>query len=533
MGDHLFSTNWHNVGPRVAVAWNPTISGGILEKIFGNKKTVIRGGYGMIFDRQTTVWSVVEPMLGPAFAQTLNCRGPLMTGTCAGSSDPTNAYRIGIDGPGLLPTFPVVTSPVVIGSPYGETLAYQDDPHIGNGYVHNFNFTVQRELSSGVIIELGYAGKLGRNLSQTMDINSVPYMMKDPKSSQTFAQAWDALANQLRGGTVAGSVTPQPWFENEIGAGGTVKLATSQSAGIQTGQLRTVWNAMQLMLPTPITNTQVQTFWNRTDGGYSNYQAGFISFRKRASHGLTLDANYTFSKSLDLAGAVQNSPYEYSNSYFPRLDYGPSGFDRKHTFNASLVYELPAGKGHRFSTHSLGDKLIGGWYLAGIIIANSGLPLTVVESNNAYGGGDTFNYAVSGAVPLGPIASTGVHSGITGSGGVATTGNPATHGSGLNMFANPAAVLADFRPIEISQDSSAFKGDLRGFPFWNVDLSTGKRTFVTEKFSFLFTADFLNAFNHVIFNNPSLNMFTPQTFGVITSQFNQPRAIQLALRVEF
>src|SRR5256885_9878097 len=53
-------------------------------------------------------WSVLEPMLGPTFAQTLNCRGPVIGGSCANSSNPTDAYRIGIDGPGIVPAAPAV-----------------------------------------------------------------------------------------------------------------------------------------------------------------------------------------------------------------------------------------------------------------------------------------------------------------------------------------------------------------------------------------------------------------------------------------
>jgi hypothetical protein len=56
---------------------------------------------------------------------------------------------------------------------------------------------------------------------------------------------------------------------------------------------------------------------------------------------------------------------------------------------------------------------------------------------------------------------------------------------------------------------------------------------VTESVAFLFSADFLNAFNHVVFNDPTLSMQDPASFGVISSQANSPRAIQLGLRLEF
>jgi hypothetical protein len=116
---------------------------------------------------------------------------------------------------------------------------------------------------------------------------------------------------------------------------------------------------------------------------------------------------------------------------------------------------------------------------------------------------------------------------------VGTDGDPATGGSGLNIFANPEATLADFRPIQVSKDARSARGVLRGLPYWNFDLSLAKRTPVREQVAFLFSADFLNAFNHVVFNDPTLSMQDPASFGVISSQANSPRAIQFGLRLEF
>ena len=73
-----------------------------------------------------------------------------------------------------------------------------------------------------------------------------------------------------------------------------------------------------------------------------------------------------------------------------------------------------------------------------------------------------------------------------GSGGVGTDGDPATGGSGLNIFANPEAVLTDFRPIQVSKDARSARGVLRGLHYWNFDLSLAKRTLVTDRVAFLF-----------------------------------------------
>jgi hypothetical protein len=141
---------------------------------------------------------------------------------------------------------------------------------------------------------------------------------------------------------------------------------------------------------------------------------------------------------------------------------------------------------------------------------------------------------VSGAIPINkPNFGNSVHSGVSGSGGVGINGNSATGGSGLNIFENPQEALEDFRPIQVSTDGRSGRGVLRGFPYWNVDLSLAKRTLVTERVAILFSADFLNAFNHVVFNDPTLNLQDPASFGVVSSEESNPRAIQFGLRLEF
>ncbi|RMG46504.1 MAG: hypothetical protein D6723_16940, partial [Acidobacteria bacterium] len=117
--------------------------------------------------------------------------------------------------------------------------------------------------------------------------------------------------------------------------------------------------------------------------------------------------------------------------------------------------------------------------------------------------------------------------------GVGTTGDPAQGGSGLNLFANPEAVFNNFRRALISQDRRDGRGVLRGQARWNMDLSLGKRTMITETVAVRFSFDFANVFNHVEFDDPDLTLQNPSTFGVLGSQFNQPRFIQFGLRFEF
>lgn len=554
-----FNTDFGDFSPRFSAAWNPSFKSGLLGKLFEDRKTVVRGGYSLIYDRTTTIQTIVIPTLGVGFAQTINVAAPTN-----GAGQP---FRIGVDGPIPLPTAPqTVSSPVIpVKSPnYGETLSFSVDPFIKVPRNHVIDVTVQRELPWRLILEVGYVGRYARQLYMNGNMNAVPINFKDPKSGQTFAQAFDAVATQLRGGTLAANVTPQPYFENlyglALGANATVQIATARSANFTNGL---VSNLAQVYLDSTIcrsgkcpalTNLQSQDLLVRFSGGFSNYHGLIFTLRKRYSQGFTFDFNYTLSKSLDNSGLVtQNNVAEFQNSLFPDLDYGVSGFDIRHIINANGVYELPFGKGKRFEfDNRIVSKVISGWRTAGVFTGQSGLPLTVAQNaGQAFGGGSIGGFIPnSGAIPLqNSLFDSGVHSNVAGSGGVGTSGDPrpplGPGGTGLNLFANPEAVSKSFRNILLSQDSRHGRNVLRGLRRWSFDWSMMKETKITERVRFTLGFDFINVFNHPIFNNPTLNLQTPANFGVITSQFDSisqglatnatigPRRIQVSGRFDF
>jgi hypothetical protein len=200
--------------------------------------------------------------------------------------------------------------------------------------------------------------------------------------------------------------------------------------------------------------------------------------------------------------------------------------------NANFLYDLPFGSGRRFEAHGWLNRVIGGWYTSGIFQAYSGLPLTFSQGAAAYGSGLVFPVA-TGAIPLKkPDFGNSVHRGIKGSAGISTSGDPATGGSGLNLFANPEQVYNSFRRINLASDGRQGRGVLRGLPFWVVDFSLGKTTKVTENVKFSLAADFFNVLNRVNFNTPGVNLLNKTTFGVITGA-QPPRRIQISGRVEF
>jgi len=538
-----FNTDRKNFSPRFSVAWNPAFRKGMLGKLLGEQKTVVRGGYSLLYDRINTIQTITVPTLGVGFAQTLQ--------TGAAKNAAGQPFRAGIDGALPLPAAPAVTTPIVPGvNAPAEVLSFVVDPFITVPRNHTIDFTVQRELPGHMIIEVGYIGRLGRNLYQSVNLNQVPYNFKDPASGQTFAQAFDKLADQLRAGVPAASVTPQPWFENllpklaPVAGSRTVAFASNatRAANLINGNLSNLFTSIDGFAAQPFDDFgQATELFYRTSLGRSNYHALVVSLRKRYSNNLTFDLNYTLSRSLDQVGVVQNAANLLPNSFNLDAEYSPSNFDETHIFNSNWVYDLPVGKGQRFAstTNPVISRLISGWYTAGIFRAASGFPLSIVQGSNVWGGSLLLG-TNSGAIGLGGANfGTGVNSGVAGSNGTGTAGNPAAKGTGLNIFSDPDAVLKAVRRVHLSEDTRSGRNALRGLGFWQADMTIGKSTTITETVKLRLSLDLVNVFNHVNFTDPTISLQSPSSFGVISTQRISdlqnifPRRLQISGRIEF
>ena len=527
----------NNVGPRISAAWNPAGSGW-MARLLGNRRTVIRGGYAVTFDRVSAI-ILGGPSLGVGFAQTSLCVAPRTNGVCANTSDATNAFRIGVDGASVnLPALSKPSLPVTPGIS-GEALSNLRDPKIQIGRTQSINLTVQRELPGNFIVEVGYVARISNQLQQVNEFNSVPYMFTDPASGQTFGQALNLVGDQVRAGVPGANVSPQPFFENQLRGTSvcnpacTPGLAAARTAEFNQGQWNNLTNFINNSLrPTnPFYNRQIVTNSMRSSGGESFYSGGFLSVTRRFSQGLSFTANYTLSRALDQYGTNQESTASSSTPYDYSVDWGPAIFDRTHVFNAAYFYELPRWAGK----HPVLSRLANGWYLTGLLQGSSGVPLLIGQHPQGFGGAQTFTGLASGMIPkqAGFDYSTTVNRNSAGSGAAGINGDPARGGSGMNVFADPAAVLASVRHVRIGEDGRHGRDVARGLQRWNFDASIGKRIAITERVRAVFSFDLINAFNRVEFADPATSFFTPATFGVITGQYASPRQIQVGLRVEF
>ena len=379
-------------------------------------------------------------------------------------------FRVGTDGTLPLPVPSSATSPIIpaVGA---EVLSFQVDPFTKTGRSYNFDLSIQRKLPGNMVIEGAFLSRESRDLPQAVNVNSAPYMFKDTASGQTFAQAYDLVANALRNGQAAPT---EPFFENQFPGLAAQKNSPTATAyivgankgnftGGNVGTLFANLDAYRRGLGLQAYNSdQAGVEFIRTYIGYANYNAAIVTIAKRMSHGFSFSANYTFAKALDDGISNQNNAGFFSNSFNTSVQYGPSSYDRRSVFNTYYQYDLPAGKGHRFHTGNFVDRIIGGWYTSGIAAAWTGLPLKVSEGSQVWGGGNSSIGATDYMVPVNPLPATTVNHNVSNtttcsngifSGTVAANVGGAS-GTNLDIFSNPGAAYCDFNYVQLGFDGA-------------------------------------------------------------------------------
>ena len=569
-----FNPFYGGLSPRVSVAWNPKGYTGLLGRVLGDGKTVIRGGYGQIYSRLNGVGLVLIPLLGVGLGQPVSCIGASASGQCLGSGgvNPSTAFRIGTDGltaplPSISATLPQPSYPGIGGSAAAGAASVLD-PSFRPATTYNFQFSIQREINSKANFEVGYIGRVITHEWMQRDLNAVPTMMT--LNNQSFASAFAGTYISMCGlsNTCAGNnnVPVQPFFEAAMGGPTSAFCKSSSSCTaaivksptmnnfINQTQVFQLWSALGntpgwtlgRTLPSSqgagAPSGQASGIFADDSSGYSNYNALYTTFRTQDWRGVTTLSNFTWGRALGTGNQSQaTSGYTALNPYNVRESmYGPQFFDYKFTYSQTFLWTEPFFKGQK----GIAGRFLGGWRIAPIFTVRSGAPLSVgaLNSNESFGEtqtGGTNDGAVLGAPWTGgtkAIYNVNVANNVN---GVGINGNTVNGGNKINMFSDPVATFNQFRPCILGYDTSCgSSGQIRGLSNWNLDANIAKDfKLFRENIAATMSFQFVNVFNHAALADPNLSISSPNDWGVLGSnengQLNRPRQLTFNLRVQF
>ena len=439
----VYSTYPWAFSPRLGFSWSP----GFLAK------TVIRGGAGLFYNTYGT-----NGIQQPGFSQ----RTPLVA-TQDNFVTPfttlANPFPTGIlAAPG---------SSLGVDTFLGQSITYFNTD-LMQPYVWRWSFNVQRELGNNMLVEIGYMGSRGSKLTENRDLNYIPL---DQLSTSPFRDQAniDRLARNV----------PNPF------------------AGLLpgTGLNGTTTSAESLLRPYPQFSGNGGVRIEALNTGRSWFHMAQARFEKRFSSGFNFLSNFQFSKMMEQTNRL--------NAADPFLERRIADEDRPLRLVLSGTYDLPFGRGKPLlgSTNGFVDRIVGGWQLNGIYIAQSGSPVDWSARNTLiFFGGD---------INLDPREID-------------------TRAFDITKFETAAN-------RQLGQNRRVFPtrfGNLRNDGVNNLDASLIKNIRIVERFQAQIRAEMFNALNRTQFNGPETNP-TSGNFGMITSAANLPRAVQLALRLRW
>ncbi len=517
--------DWTAFQPRVGLAYTPDVSGGILGALFGKESTVIRASFAIT--RPLGNDNIANGISGGLYQAGFN---GVATANRPGDALGSPAFFLDQPFPGFTPP-PTIDPGFLTGNANPPLL----DSEIGRLPTQiNWAFEVQRQLPGGFLASVGYVGTHIYHVGIWRKPNQVPR-----EAAERFRGAaavaglpLNEFLNLQITDPRARNVVPLPFpnFTQLFGAGATV--AQSLRPFPQYGNIDN--------LQQPV--------------GSASYNGMLSKLQKRFSGGLTMLLSYTFSKTLGDVDSFQGAAAGAQNALFARSfqqDFYDNGSERSvtssdipHVLALSYTYELPIGPGKRFVNRGgVVGKITGGWQVSAIHLYQSGRPLFMeyqaFGANNPLRANDGFSFRpnrVAGVPVVNPAYDRSCSGPLLGAGR-----------RSCQFYINPAAFVAP-PPGEFGNAPKLF-GDLRAQPYFNEDISISKRTSLGERFVLKIEVNAFNALNRVVLGTggapttifnlaPSnlnaatlANSGTP--FGILTTQQNGPRRIQLGVKLEF
>jgi hypothetical protein len=517
----LTQTYYKAFAPRIGIAWSPGTSG----------KTSIRAGWGLFYNpiEQLVLeqFSAEPPFGGSVFLVETMFNTPFypQSGGFA-YPNPSNGIQ---DPPRNQPVDWSLFRPALL---FGEF-----QPHMRSQYSAQYNLTIQRELAKDLVLQVGYVGTQGHRLLATKDLNrATPRTCLDinalashnPNNVSSFGAL--ATCNQLAEDNqftvtldpTASTDPANPISSFHLPGGGTVPLdgSTVNFVGIRPFSSPTCQ-----LDGTNCPVDQIEVFSNifaQDTIANSSYNSLQVNLEKRFSHGLQLQAAYTFSKSIDLASSFE----DILNPFDIRRSRSLSLFDARHRFVLSYYYELPIPK------HSgAGGKLLNGWAVSGITQFQAGFPIHLLS--------DADNELTSSI----DFSSAGVPDQLAKFHKLDPRSNPNNYGFDPNSFTENAsddtqplcsagAVFNCFQPSLFGRYGTAPRTICCGPGLDSWDLSVQKSTAINERMRVEFRWDIFNLANHTKFFNPDGNSTDGSDFGRV-KRAGDPRLMQVALKLYF
>jgi Carboxypeptidase regulatory-like domain len=352
---------------------------------------------------------------------------------------------------------------------FGGTILSQDT-NFKQGRIQQFNFNVEQEIPGQIVLTAGYAGSRSSHILE---------------------------------------------YGNNINVGSPSACGTVAGYTLGCGP-----NGAAFASPYPA--FPFSFIQNVFDAGHAHYNSLQIKAEtKSARYGIYALIGYTYSRSYD-TGFMDGLGSVTGANYFPlpgwqTLDWGLSQINLNNNFTASVIYDLPFGKGRKWgSTWNGGvNAILGGWEFTVIEKATSGFPIFVVDSENTSGVGLLNNNFQSFIRPN-------------------QTCNPVLSNPTLSEWFN----VACFSQPAAGELGNANRTPLSGPDFVNTDFSIIKHFVPREGWRIDFRTEFFNLFNHPQFGAPGYNGgsgadFNSPTFAVVNYTVNNPRLVQFALKLAF
>jgi hypothetical protein len=427
----LYNPDYKNFAPRVSLAWDVT----------GQGKSVLRAGWGMFFDSFSQDMVLGHLPYAPFFDP----------GPAYNNIGPAPILSTGAAGGTIVAGVPVYTPTTTCTY---ECDVFGFDRHIKTPYMENYNLNFQQQISSKMVLQIGYVGSQGHHLWRFFDIS---------QPSAAAINAADIACNCIY----------------DFGAAPT-------GSGFPFGAAR------------PLNGNPYGAFYvlQENSSGQSNYNSLQASYRINGWHGITSIVNYVWSKSLDNSSDGEDfepNAAQPNDSTNPQLEYGPSNFNLPNRFTWIFSYDLPKMGGSM-------QRLKNGWGTNSTVTLQSGQPfqLNYNFEDDYSGSGNGFDRPdVVGPIVYHP--------------------NQPLNYLDMSSFAIPCTISAAAQAAPSGFASDCVPGtrhygnegrdSLHGPTYKQWDLAIYKTTAITERLSMQLRADFINVLNHPNFANPFLPAF--------------------------